>query len=98
MAFFLTTLYFLGTLGVVTEVIMKIRPLPPVKKYGSIVFPDFESGVGCLREVARRRCAPASIRLMDNEQFQFGKKICTVFFLKYRQEILVGDGVWGVPK
>ena len=51
---------------------MKIRPIPPCKKYGSIVFPDFEKGVGCLREKARQRCAPASIRLMDNEQFQFG--------------------------
>lgn len=61
-----------GTLGVITEVIMKIRPLPECKKYGSIVFPDFESGVACLREVARQRCPPASIRLMDNEQFRFG--------------------------
>ncbi|ELU02126.1 hypothetical protein CAPTEDRAFT_222474 [Capitella teleta] len=61
-----------GTLGVVTEVTMKIRPVPPVKKYGSIVFPDFESGVKCLHEIAKQRCAPASIRLMDNEQFQFG--------------------------
>ena len=51
---------------------MKIRPIPPCKKYGSIVFPDFEKGVGCLREIARQRYAPASIRLMDNEQFQFG--------------------------
>jgi hypothetical protein len=33
---------------------MKIRPLPECKKYGSIVFPDFESGVACLREVARQ--------------------------------------------
>ncbi|KAK3596239.1 hypothetical protein CHS0354_030884 [Potamilus streckersoni] len=61
-----------GILGVVTEVTMKIRPLPECKKYGSIVFPDFESGVKCLREIAKQRCAPASIRLMDNEQFQFG--------------------------
>ncbi|XP_032879759.1 alkyldihydroxyacetonephosphate synthase, peroxisomal [Amblyraja radiata] len=61
-----------GTLGVVTEVTIKIRSLPEYQKYGSIVFPDFESGVACLREVARQRCAPASIRLMDNTQFQFG--------------------------
>lgn len=61
-----------GTLGVVTEVTLKIRPLPPCKKYGSIVFPDFAKGVACLRDVALQRCAPASIRLMDNEQFQFG--------------------------
>ncbi|XP_043549469.1 alkyldihydroxyacetonephosphate synthase, peroxisomal isoform X2 [Chiloscyllium plagiosum] len=61
-----------GTLGVVTEVTIKIRSLPEYQKYGSIVFPDFEHGVACLREVARQRCAPASIRLMDNTQFQFG--------------------------
>jgi len=61
-----------GTLGVVTEVTIKIRPIPEVRKYGSVVFPDFKSGVQCLHEVARQRTAPASIRLMDNEQFQFG--------------------------
>uniref|UniRef100_A0A3B3VEE6 Alkylglycerone-phosphate synthase n=1 Tax=Poecilia latipinna TaxID=48699 RepID=A0A3B3VEE6_9TELE len=61
-----------GTLGVVTEVTIKIRPMPEYQKYGSVVFPNFEQGVACLREVARQRCAPASIRLMDNEQFKFG--------------------------
>ncbi|KAG8257812.1 hypothetical protein J6590_040722 [Homalodisca vitripennis] len=67
--------YVAGTLGVVTEVVLKIRPLPRCKKYGSIVFPDFETGVRCMREVARQRCQPASIRLMDNEQFQFGQAL-----------------------
>ncbi|XP_063235126.1 alkyldihydroxyacetonephosphate synthase isoform X2 [Bacillus rossius redtenbacheri] len=64
-----------GTLGVITEVMLKIRPLPACKKYGSVVFPDFESGVRCLREVARKRCQPASVRLMDNEQFRFGQSL-----------------------
>ena len=64
-----------GTLGVVTEVIMKIRPIPDCRKYGSIVFPNFESGVACLHEISRQRVAPASIRLMDNEQFQFGVSV-----------------------
>ncbi|XP_023786207.1 alkyldihydroxyacetonephosphate synthase, peroxisomal [Cyanistes caeruleus] len=61
-----------GTLGVVTEVTIKIRPVPEYQKYGSVVFPNFERGVACLREVAKQRCAPASIRLVDNAQFQFG--------------------------
>jgi len=64
-----------GTLGVITEVTMKIRPLPECKKYGSIIFPNFENGISCLREVSRVKCAPASIRLMDNEQFQFGHSL-----------------------
>eukprot|EP01137_Pigoraptor_chileana_P019586 Opistho-2@80798 len=60
-----------GILGVVTEATIKVRPLPKVRRYGSAVFPDFESGVAAMREVALRRCAPASIRLVDNQQFQF---------------------------
>eukprot|EP00064_Thunnus_orientalis_P016181 superscaffoldBa00003152_g16244 len=43
-----------GTLGVVTEVTMKIRPIPEYQKYGSVVFPNFEQGVACLREVAKQ--------------------------------------------
>ncbi|GFG39261.1 hypothetical protein Cfor_04943, partial [Coptotermes formosanus] len=64
-----------GTLGVITEVIIKVRPLPQCKKYGSIVFPNFESGLQSMREIAKQRCQPASIRLMDNEQFQFGQTL-----------------------
>lgn len=44
----------LGTLGIVTEATLKIRPLPQCKKYGSVVFPTFEDGVHCLREVAKQ--------------------------------------------
>lgn len=64
-----------GTLGVITEVTMKIRPLPECVRYGSVIFPDFESGIKCLHEVSKKRICPASIRLMDNSQLQFGMAI-----------------------
>ncbi|CAI5444597.1 unnamed protein product [Caenorhabditis angaria] len=64
-----------GTLGVVSEVTMKIFPLPEVKRYGSFVFPNFENGVKFFREVARQRIQPASLRLMDNEQFVMGQAL-----------------------
>lgn len=64
-----------GTLGVITEVTLKVRPLPEVKKYNSLIFPDFESGVNLMREIAKKRLKPASIRLMDNEQFLFGQAL-----------------------
>lgn len=38
----------------VTEVTIKIRPVPEYQKYGSVVFPNFERGVACLREVAKQ--------------------------------------------
>ncbi|EDV20917.1 uncharacterized protein TRIADDRAFT_31058, partial [Trichoplax adhaerens] len=64
-----------GTLGVITEVTLKISPLPKCKRYGSIVFPKFENGVAFLKEIAAKRIAPASIRLLDNDQFQFGRNL-----------------------
>jgi alkyldihydroxyacetonephosphate synthase len=64
-----------GCLGIVTEVTFKIFPLPAVKRYGSVLFPSFSDGVDCMREVAAQRCAPASIRLVDNEQFVFGQAL-----------------------
>jgi alkyldihydroxyacetonephosphate synthase len=65
--------YIIGIFGVITEAVVKIRPLPETRKYGSIVFPDFETGFACLREISRQKCVPASIRLMDNMQFQLGQ-------------------------
>lgn len=64
-----------GTLGIITEVTLKVRRLPPCKRYGSIIFPNFSKGVQCLREIALKRSAPASIRLMDNSQFRFGQAL-----------------------
>jgi len=39
---------------VITEVTIKVRPLPQCRKFGSVVFPNFESGLQCMREVAKQ--------------------------------------------
>lgn len=64
-----------GTLGVITEVVLKVSLTPKVKLYGSLIFPYFSLGVKCLREVAARKCQPSSIRLIDNDQFKFGQAL-----------------------
>eukprot|EP00947_MAST-08B_sp_MAST-8B-sp1_P002420 g2420.t1 len=64
-----------GTLGVVTEVVLRLRPLAPVCVYGSVIFPDFRSGVAFMHEIAQQQLAPAAIRLVDNMQFQFGRAL-----------------------
>jgi len=56
-----------GNLGIVTEAIVRLRPVPDVKEYSSIVFPDFEIGIKFLEQVARSRIWPASIRVVDNK-------------------------------
>ena len=64
-----------GTLGIVTEAVLKIRPIPECKQFGSLVFPNFDAGLDFLRKVALLRLQPASIRLMDNMQFQLGSSL-----------------------
>jgi len=64
-----------GGLGIITRAVVRIFPLPEAQVYGSILFPSFESGVGFLHELTRRGEPPASVRLVDNLQFQLGQKL-----------------------
>jgi len=64
-----------GRLGIVTSVVTKVFPLPEARRFGSVLFRDFAAGFAFLRAVQRSGAAPASVRLMDNLQFQFGQAL-----------------------
>lgn len=64
-----------GTIGVITDVVMKVHPRPPVRRCGSIMFPDFESGTNFMYEVSKFRTKPSSLRLVDNDHFQLGQAL-----------------------
>ena len=61
-----------GTLGIITSAVVKLFPLPEAQEYGSVLFPSFEDGFGFMQELTRTATPPASVRLVDNPQFQFG--------------------------
>lgn len=61
-----------GTLGIVTSAIVKLFPLPESQAYGSVLFPSYEAGYAFMHELAHTSTPPASVRLVDNLQFQFG--------------------------
>ena len=42
-----------GNLGVVTEAIIKIRPVPEIQQFDSIIFPNFENGVKFMEEMSK---------------------------------------------
>jgi alkyldihydroxyacetonephosphate synthase len=60
-----------GKLGIITSAVVKLFPLPEVQHYGSVLFPDFETGVAFMYDLAQSGQPPASVRLVDNMQFQF---------------------------
>ncbi|HBZ69306.1 MAG TPA: oxidase [Deltaproteobacteria bacterium] len=64
-----------GCLGIVTSAVVKVVPLPEAQVYGSIVFPDFESGVRFLYDLEAQGNTPASVRLVDNLQFQLSQML-----------------------
>ena len=61
-----------GMLGIVTSAVVKIFKLPEVQEYGSVLFPTFEDGFRFMYDLTREATPPASVRLVDNLQFQFG--------------------------
>lgn len=64
-----------GMLGVITNVVVKVHPTPSVRRCGSIMFPDFESGTNFMYEVSKFRTKPSSLRLVDNLHFQLGQAL-----------------------
>jgi alkyldihydroxyacetonephosphate synthase len=62
-----------GSLGIITSAVVKLFPLPETRRYGSAVFRKFEDGVAFMYDLAQQEVYPASVRLVDNLQFQFGQ-------------------------
>ncbi len=64
-----------GNFGVVTEAIIRIRPVPEVQEFGSVVFPNFDIGIKFMEEMSKQKMYPSSLRLVDNLQFKFGQAL-----------------------
>ena len=64
-----------GNFGIITEAVIRLRPLPEVKKFDSYLFPNMELGVKFMEEIAHSRLWPASCRLVDNIQFKLGHSL-----------------------
>ncbi|HEX6574138.1 MAG TPA: FAD-binding oxidoreductase [Gemmatimonadaceae bacterium] len=62
-----------GSLGIITSAVVKLFPLPEERRYGSVLFRKFENGLAFMYDLAQKDVYPASVRLVDNLQFQFGQ-------------------------
>ena len=57
-----------GTLGVITEVALRVRPSADVKAYEAWAFPSFTAGAEALRKLVQRELRPTVLRLSDEAE------------------------------
>lgn len=57
-----------GTLGVITEATMRVRPMPEARDLRGYLLPGFEAGVAAAREMMQTGLRPAVLRLSDEAE------------------------------
>ena len=57
-----------GTLGVISELTLRVRPAPRERVYEGVFFADFAAGVEALRGLAQQRACPDVARLSDEAE------------------------------
>lgn len=56
-----------GTLAIITKIILRLVPKPPVQMTLRATFTDVEGAVAAVSEVIRQRVVPAAVELIDGE-------------------------------
>lgn len=54
-----------GTLGIITEVTLRVRRLPRYQRYEGLMFPTYEAGIAAFRELAQSGLKADVMRLSD---------------------------------
>ena len=77
-----------GTLGVITQVTLEIVPLPALRRFATVRFPDIGAGVEAVRRALSIGARPSVVRMYDDEATRLafspvvGQQLdgaCTVF-------------------
>ncbi|MGQ0521409.1 MAG: FAD-binding oxidoreductase [Actinomycetota bacterium] len=64
-----------GTLGVITEAVLRVAPAPPAERRAAFGFASFAEGLEACRRILRRGATPAVLRLYDEIETRRGYSI-----------------------
>ena len=67
-----------GTFGIVTEATIRLRPVPPSRKYVAYLFRDFESGQAAIRTAVQNEIPVTMLRLSDPDETRFYRAFSSV--------------------
>ncbi len=73
-----------GTLGVIDELALRVRPAPRERVYEGVFFTDFAAGVEALRALAQQRACPDVARLSDEAETRMSLALAGVGGMKGR--------------
>jgi len=57
-----------GALGVITQAVVRLHPLPQNRAFGAYLFPDFATGVDAVKNMLQADLRPAVLRLSDPQE------------------------------
>jgi alkyldihydroxyacetonephosphate synthase len=60
-----------GAFGIITEMTLRIAPLPETRKFASFLFPNLSSGMDAVKQIFQQDLKPALIRLYDENETRF---------------------------
>ncbi|KAL3804981.1 hypothetical protein ACHAWO_001839 [Cyclotella atomus] len=65
-----------GGLGIIVSAVIKVWPIAEKVSYESVLLPDFDAGLSFVKTISKMRTLkPASVRLLDNDQFRLGQAL-----------------------
>ena len=86
-----------GILGVITEVTLKLWPAPVRRRIGAFFFRDFREGAEASRKFLQNGLVPATLRVSDPEETQFGM-ILRPRSEDWKKQAFEHTGVWALEK
>ncbi len=76
-----------GTMGVITEATLRIRPYPDIFDYHGLLFRNFPAGVSAIREMLQQDIiVPACVRLSDRAETALAQAIRTTSGNKWKRK------------
>ncbi|UCG13464.1 MAG: FAD-binding oxidoreductase [Deltaproteobacteria bacterium] len=57
-----------GTLGVITQAVVRLHPVPQHRDFSAYLFPDFATGLSAVRNLLQSEICPAVLRLSDPDE------------------------------
>lgn len=81
-----------GTLGVITQAVVRLHPLPEHRAFATYLFPDFSAGIAAVRYMLQADLRPAVLRLADPEETAVARMLSKTPNLSFKERL----GQWYV--